>query len=147
MPWFKTESEKIADGLESVHDEVLRIARQLESHAEVAPYPQVAERLKEISGAEEDNARALGDRLIALGRQPGPNRHGALRSGRNSWERLVIDLEDYRALLRQLSQLWIRWDDEQPAVAQVVRHVLDSATRNRDSLNDLVARADPHAID
>lgn len=147
MAWFKRESERLADGLEVAHDEIVRLARQIESHAEVAPYPQVAERLKRISGDEERNARHLADRLMKLGRQPSTAVRGALRTGSNSWERMVRDSEDYRGLLRQLSQLWVRWDDESADDAAVIRVVLDAATRNRDALNDLVARADPHALD
>jgi hypothetical protein len=147
VPWFRTESERIADGLEKVHEDLLRLVHQLDAHAELAPYPQVAERLRAIRDREETSARAVGDRMIALGREPSRQSHATPRAGRNSWQRLVFDVEDYRALLRSLSQLWVRWDDEHPADAALVRRVLDDATQNRDALNDLVARADPHALD
>lgn len=147
MPWFRTESERVADELEKAHDEMLRIVRQLDAHAEAAPYPQVAERLNEIRGAEEKSARAFAERMITLGRDPSPVASGDIRGGRNSWERLVGDVADYRALLRLLSQLWVRWDDEHPEDAALVRQALDESTRSRDALNDLVARADPHALD
>lgn len=147
VAWFKTDSERVADGLEAAHDEILRLARQIEYHAELAPYPFMAERLKRISGEEERSARLLGDRLMALGRQPLAASSGAIRTGRNSWERLIQDTDDYRALLRRLSQLWVRWDDESAEDAAVIRSVLDASARNRDALNDLVARSDPHALD
>ena len=146
MPWFRTESERVADGLEKAHEEMLRIARQLDAHAELAPYPQVSQRLREIREAEERSARAIAERMIALGRDPSTVASGGIRTGRNSWERLVGDVEDYRSLLRQLSQLWVRWDDEHPEDAALVRRVLDESTRSRDALNDLIARADPHAV-
>lgn len=145
--WFKTDSDRVADGLEAAHDEILRLARQIEYHSELAPYPFMAERLKRISDDEERNARRIGERLMALGRQPLASSAGAIRTGRNSWERLIQDSDDYRALLRRLSQLWVRWDDESSEDAAVVRSVLDASTRNRDDLNDLVARSDPHALD
>lgn len=147
MAWLKRESERLADGLESAHDEIVRLARQLEAHAEVAPYPQVAERLRQLSDDEGRNAGFLAERLMRLGRQPSNAVRGELRTGRNSWERMVRDSEDYRGLLRHLSQLWVRWDDESIEDAAVIRTVLDAATRNRDAVNDLVARADPHALD
>ena len=147
VSWFKKESERVADGLEAVHDDILRLARQIEFHADLAPYPFMAERLKKISGDEERSARLIGDRLMALGRQPSIAPSGAIRTGRNSWERLIQDSDDYRALLRRLSPLWVRWDDESTEDAAVVRSVLDAATRHRDELNDLVARSDPHALD
>jgi len=147
VPWFRTENERIADELEKAHDELRRIVRQLEAHAEVAPYSQVADRLRQVADAERQSVRAIGDRMIALGRQPSTAAQGELRAGRNSWERLIFDVEDYRALLRSLSQLWVRWDDEHPPDAAIVRRALDVATESRDRLNDLAARADPHALD
>jgi hypothetical protein len=147
VPWFRTEDERVADALEKTHDEILRIARQLDAHAELAPYPQVSTRLHEIRAAEEKSARAIADRMIALGRQPSTHASGAVRGGQSCWARLVVDVEDYRSLLRQLSQLWVRWDDEHPEDAALVRRVLDESTISRDALNDLVARSDPHAFD
>lgn len=147
MPWFRTEAERVADELEKVHDEILRLLRQLDAHADLAPYPQVAERLRQIRTAEERSERAIAERLVVLGRQPGGRDHRAVRGGGSAWERLVATLADYRALLRQLSQLWVRWDDEHPADAALVRSLLDTSTQSREALLDLVARSDPHAID
>ena len=147
MPWFRTENERVADELEKVHDEISRIVRQLESHAEAAPYPHVAERLRGIQSADEEASGALARRLVELGRQPNGSAHGAVKSGRNSWERLNVTVEDYRGLMRQLTQLWVRWDDEHPADAALIRDLIDAATRNREDLLDLAARSDPHALD
>ncbi len=147
MPWFRTDDERVADELETARGEILRLRRQLEAHAELAPYPQVAERLLELQRAEEANARVLAERLIALGRPAPVDRLGPVRGGRNAWERMAVTLEDYRSLLRRLTQLWVRWDDEHPEDAALVRRVLDSATADRDAVVDLLARSDPHAID
>lgn len=147
MPWFRTERSRVADELEKLYAEYLRLCAQLEAHAEVVPYPQVGTRLAEIRVAEEENAKRLAARLSALGRHPSPSNGARLRGGRNAWERLVGTLEDYRGLLRQLGHLAARWDDEHPEDAELVEALRASALQHRDALGDLVARSDPHALD
>lgn len=145
MAWFKSEEERVADELQALQAEYRRLARQLESHAELAPYPHVAERLQRLLDAEERNARTVAERLAALGRHPRPNGIEHVRGGRNSWERLVATLEDYRALERRFTSLYVRWDDEHPEDAALVRSLRDLAAAHRETIADLIARSDPHA--
>jgi len=145
MSWFQSEHERVAGELQSLHAEYRRLVRQLESHAEAAPYPQITERLQTILRDEDRSAQAIAERLDALGRHLRDEDAGAIKSGHNSWARLVVLLEDYRALLRRLSALWVQWDDEHPEDAKLVRDLRDSAIEHREAIVDLVARADPHA--
>jgi hypothetical protein len=147
VSWFKSEEDRVADELQALQAEYRRLARQLEAHAEAAPYPHIGDKLQSLLQVEEGNARTLAERLAVLGRHPRENGAGPIRGGRNSWERLVVMLEDYRALLRRLSALWVRWDDEHPRDAALVRALRDSATEHREAIVDLIARSDPHAID
>ena len=147
MSWFESEQERVTGELQSLHAEYRRLARQLESHAEAAPYPHIGERLQEILQSEDDNARTVAERLVVLGRHLREDGVGDIRGGRNSWARLVVMLEDYRALLRRLSGLWVRWDDEHPEDAALIRGLRDSAVSHRETIVDLVARSDPHALD
>jgi hypothetical protein len=146
MSWFQSEHERVTAEFQSLHAEYRRLMRQLESHAEVAPYPHVGERLQEILQDEDRNARVVAERLVALGRHLREDGIGEIRGGHNAWARLVVMLEDYRALLRRLSALWVRWDDEHPEDAALVRGLRDSAVGHREAIVDLVARSDPHAL-
>jgi len=147
VSWFESQADRVAEELQGLQAEYRRLARQLESHAEIAPYPHIGDQLQQILQAEERNARTLAERLAVLGRHPKENGSDQIRGGRNSWERLVVTLEDYRSLLRRLSALWVRWDDEHPVDAALVRSLRDSAAEHREAIVDLVARSDPHAID
>lgn len=147
MSWFQSEQERVAGELQSLHAEYRRLARQLEAQIEEAPYPQVAERLQELVDGEERNARRVAERLVALGRHLREDGAGPIRGGGNAWARLVVMLEDYRLLLRRLSALWVRWDDENPEDAALVRGLRDTGVEHRDAVVDLIARSDPHAID
>lgn len=147
MPWLQADEERVTGELQALHAEYRRLARQLEAHAELAPYPHIAERLQEMLQDENANAGVVSARLSALGRHLREDGTGPIRGGRNAWERLVVLLEDYRSLLRRLSELWVRWDDESPEDAALVRGLRDSALAHRETIVDLVARSDPHAID
>jgi hypothetical protein len=147
VSWFESESEQVAHELQELHTQYRHLVHRLEAYAEAAPYPHVTERLQVLVRVEEDNARAIAERLAVLGRHPLDDGDGHVRGGRNSWERLVALLEEYRALARRLSALWVRWDDEQPEDAALVRTLRDSASRHREEVVDLVARSDPHALD
>jgi hypothetical protein len=146
MPWFKSEDEVAADALHDVHRSCTRLARQLEEHADRAPYPQFAERLREIVVDQQECARQVEARLAQLGRNAPGNGAAPTRGGHSSWERLRVTLEDYRALIRTLAQLKARWD-ERPEDAALVGALRDRAVGHREVLVDLLARSDPHAFD
>ena len=146
MSFFQSEHERVAGELQTLHGEFRRLARQLEAHVDAAPYPQVADRLRRLGAEEEQNARRIADRLAVLGRHLRDDEAAPIRGGRNAWERLVVSLEDYRGLLRRLSGLWTRWDDEHPEDAALVHALRDSAVSHRDEVVDLIARSDPHAL-
>lgn len=147
VSWFKSEHDRVADELEKLYSEYRRLGRQLEADAEAAPYPHVGDRLQELVRAEERNARRVSERLAVLGRHAPEDGLGPIRSGRNSWERLVAMVEDYRSLVRLLATLRTRWDDESAEDARLVGTLRDSAAAHREAILDLVARSDPHAID
>ena len=148
MAWFRTEKQRVADELDALSTQYRRLLRQLEMHASRAPYPQVGERLRDLLAAEDANRNRIVARLQALGRRAS-EKNGAdeIRGGRNSWERLIANLEEYRALVRRLSELELRWHDHHPEDAEFMRGLREAALRHRDTIVDLIARSDPHAID
>lgn len=146
MPWLRTEPAGVADELQKIHIQLRALSKQLEDQADRAPYAFIAERLEELGATEERSAVAIAQRLAALGRHADEGETGALVDGRNCWERLVRLQEAYRGLLRQLKLLAVRWDPEHPEDARLVSSVRDSVLANRAVVGDLVARADPHAL-
>ncbi len=145
VAWFRTEESRVADELETLYAEYRRLERQLDEHAERAPYPHVAGRLKALLATEEVNAASVAARLAELGRYAETNGAVVLRDGASNWERLLGTLEDYRSLVRHLGQLKARWHDDRPEDAMLVSGLRDQASRNRSEISDMIARADPHA--
>jgi hypothetical protein len=147
VPWFRTETQRVADAFDVLSKQYRRLVRQLDLHAQTAPYPQVGDRLRELLAAASADRQTVVQRLAALGRRASENGSEDVRGGRNSWERLIADLEEYRALVRNLSELELRWHDHHPDDAQLLHGLREAAVRHRDAIVDLIARSDPHAID
>src|SRR5262245_61048950 len=59
--------------LQLVHGRILQLANQIESHAKLAPYPQVAERLRQIADEKRDSGKRLKEII--------ENLHGSIREG------------------------------------------------------------------
>ena len=146
MGWFTTEKSGVADELEALYNEYRRLERQLDDQADKAPYPQDAIRLKALLVSEGENAASVSARLAVLGRYADWDATARVRVGSNAWERLNGTLEDYRALIRTLGQLLVRWDDESPEDALLVRDLRERAQQGRMEVSDMVPRADPHAL-
>jgi hypothetical protein len=134
-----------ADLLASLGARILLLAEQLEAHAEVAPYTQVAERLRGIAGEKRPIAHRLKE---IIGNTRGQH-HDAfhLRSaGKNHWERLIRDLEDQRALDDFLVRYEPTFIEHFPEAANVIAELKITHQAHRQSLLRLIAVADPQAM-
>jgi rubrerythrin len=130
--------------LQLVHGRILQLANQIESHAELAPYPQVAERLRQIADEKRDSGKRLKEII--------ENLHGSIRegsqlsaTGKNHWQRLIRDLDDQRALDDLLSRHEFTLTREVPEVATFLRELERMHEAHARSLTQLIAVADPQA--
>jgi hypothetical protein len=127
-----------------VYQQNSRLAEQIESHAELAPYPQVAQRLRRIA----DEKRDVGNRL----RKIIEDLHGSIReaaqppaTGKNHWQRLSRDLEDQRALDDLLARHEFTLVPQIPRGSELLDEIKHIHERHRQSLIRLIAVADPQA--
>jgi hypothetical protein len=121
-----------------------RLAEQIESHAELAPYPQVAERLRRIA----DEKREVGNRLRKIVEEL----HGSIReaaqppaTGKNHWQRLSRDLDAQRALDDLLARYEFTLIPQIPGGSELLDEIKRIHNRHRQSLIRLIAVADPQA--
>lgn len=120
------------------------LARQLDDHAEKAPYPQVAARLRQMAADKRASAGRLRERIVSTGTAVDePSRE--LSSARNHWERVVQDLQHQKALESGLFDQATLLADDRPELARLLTEVAASQRPHTDALLDLVARADPQA--
>jgi hypothetical protein len=132
------------DLLKNSYHRLCVLAKQLDDHAEKAPYPQVAARLRQMVAEKRASAGRLREKIASLGAAVDePSRD--VRSARNHWERVVLDLQDQKALETGLFDQATQLADERPELAQLLGEVAASQHPHTDTLLDLVARADPQA--
>jgi rubrerythrin len=132
------------DVLRLIHQRVSQLAQQIESHAELAPYPQVAERLRRIASEKRDSGNRLKQIIEKL--------HGAVTegsqpstTGKNHWQRLIRDLEDQKALDDLLSRYEFIVTRQVPELADFLQELKTIHETHRRSLTQLTAVADPQA--
>jgi hypothetical protein len=135
---------KPVDVLRLIHQRISQLAQQIESHAELAPYPQVAERLRRIAGEKRDSGKRLKQIIEKF--------HGSITDGlqysaigKNHWQRLIRDLEDQKALDDLLSRYEFIVTRQVPEVADFLRELKTIHEAHRRSLTQLIAVADPQA--
>ncbi len=123
---------------------LIRLAKQITAHAERAPYPHVAQLLRQISLEQQNSANALKEKILYLGGNP-QEANLKLRSGKNHWARILQDIKDQKELETQLSADASRLAVESPEITDLLRRIVAGGVVHRETLQDLVARADPQA--
>jgi len=121
-----------------------RLARQIEAHAERAPYPYITERLKQIAIEKDEEAGVLKERIIKLGGQP-KEVELDLHSGKNHWARMVQDIEDEKELEDRFLDDALRLGSEAPEIGDLLRQLVAGKAFHREALQELVVKADPQA--
>jgi len=135
----------LADLLSDYREEI-RLARQVRNHAEKVPYPSVGETLKGIAGEQERHARLLQEKILSLGGQVS-EMESEIKRGKNSWTRLIHDLQDCKVLEKRYIEQVMRWDPEEPDVVKLLRTLERETVGQCALLRDLALRSDPHALD
>lgn len=132
------------DMLRLIHERISQLAQQIELHAQLAPYPQVTERLRRIAGEKRDSGSRLKQVIEKL--------HGSITdgsqysaTGKNHWQRLIRDLEDQKALDDLLFRYEFIVTRQVPEVADFLRELKTLHEAHRRSLTQLIAVADPQA--
>jgi len=123
---------------------LIRLAKQITAHAERAPYPHVAQLLRQISLEQQNSANALKEKILYLGGNP-QEANLELRSGKNHWARILQDIKDQKELENQLSADASRLALKSPEITDLLRRIIAEGMVHRETLQDLVARADPQA--
>ena len=132
------------DALRLIHQRISQLAQQIESHAETAPYPQVAERLRRIANEKWDSGNRLKQIIEKL--------HGSIpeqlqfsATGKNHWQRLIRDLEDQKELDDLLSRYEFALSRQLPEITDFLQELKTMDDAHRQSLTQLIAVADPQA--
>jgi rubrerythrin len=121
-------------------------AAHLRQQADRARYPQVAEAFRALAEVEDRHAAALRDRLLALGGEIPPLVPAPLR-GANQWERAGAALRAAQQKRKQLVDVAVRWDPEEPEIVALLNAIEDEDRAALAVYERVVMRSDPQAID
>lgn len=131
--------------LQLSYRDLLRLARQIDAHADQAPYPHVAELLRRMASEKRQRAESLSGKILSsLGGDTGDG-DLEIRLGKNHWERVSIDIEDQRLLERQFLERASLLAEKAPEVNMLLREVVAAELPHKEIFLDLLARADPQA--
>lgn len=119
---------------------------RLRRHAERLTYPAIATGVREIAEKEAAHEKTLRSILAARHLWPRPPEE-VPHEGSGNWERLSNDLEILLLWARQLNQHAMRWESDEPALADTLMKIANEASDNEYELRRLVAMLDPQAID
>jgi len=140
----ETRSVGPAEALRESYRQTSNLAEQINLHAEKAPYPHVAERLRQIAGEKRSNANRLREKILGLGGRL-EEAPGDTKSAKNHWERMVRDLSDQKALENSLLERAALLVEQAPELAELLRDIVAAQRPHKETLLDLIARADPQA--
>jgi len=121
-------------------------AYQLRQHADLARYPQVASRLRDLATIEERHAGWLRDHILGLGGGIPPVAPEPL-AGHNQWERAAVARTAAQQKRRRLIEHATHWDPDEPTAAKLLARIYDEDGEALASYDDVVIRSDPHALD
>ncbi|HWO41152.1 MAG TPA: hypothetical protein VNO43_05060 [Candidatus Eisenbacteria bacterium] len=134
----------VLQALVSVGNKLLQLAAQIEAHADMAPYPHIARRLRQLAEGKRKRAEQL---RILLGSHGNAIREVPFEvfSGKNHWERMQRDLTDQKELEHSLALSEPRVATDLPELAQELARLRAAEAADRDLLTSFMATADPQA--
>lgn len=136
------------EALNECYVEAVRQARQLARHAEIAPQHYSTQSLTELARSEERHVETLRQALRAVDTAvPAVPDDSPPAGALSHWARLVQDLEAHRASVRRLRELAVHFAESQPTAAALFDELCHDEALHCERLRELIARADPQALD
>jgi hypothetical protein len=137
---------RLIDELATLAGQSEALVNRLRRHAERALYPRIAQGVREIAGKEAAHEKILRAVLAERGLWPRPPEE-VPHEGSSNWERLSGDLEILLLFAQELHRHTMRWEGENPELAETLKKIADEASDDEFELRRLVAKLDPQALD
>jgi len=135
--------------IEVLRDEYVDEAKdvvQFEEHARRMTYPHFREQLLRIAEEEKAHVKWLKEQITALGGEI-PQTAFTIRSGKKSWECLLMDVEEEkRDCTAMLEQLYSVVEHADPAIAHGLHRIREDEKRHREEILDMLLKSDPYAL-
>lgn len=139
------ERSQLVEMLREEYADEERDAVQFEEHARRMPYPQFGERLLRIAEEEKAHVEWLRAKICELGGEV-PAVSSSVKTGRNAWENLLMDLEEEKHdSIDFLERLLSVAERTNPEIAAGLRRMQADEQRHREEILSMLMRTDPQA--
>lgn len=140
---LEDEREKLLEKLREQYCTEAHNAAQFTAHARRMYYPQFRDRLLRIAAEERAHLKWLGEQIRALeGEVPEPS--VTPKFGHNSWECLLLDLEEERRNCADLVSRIHTAARVDPDIAGGLLHIRLDEQRHHEELREMLMKSDPY---
>ena len=126
-------------------DEMQRLER-FKQHAERMHYPQYREKFLEMAKEKRQHAERIGEKIVALGGILPDVAEGRRSTDKNSWQSLLVALEDENRSAGSLPEQLRRIGLEHPDIARLLQEISQEQNKYRDEIREMLMRSDPFAL-
>ena len=125
-------------------EEMQRIER-FKQYAQKMHYPQYREKFLEIAKEKRQHAERIGEKIVALGGILSDVAEGR-STDENSWQSLLMALEDENRSADRLPEQLRRIGLEHPDIAKFLQQISREQENHRNEIRKMLMRSDPFAL-
>jgi rubrerythrin len=137
--------QKLVEMLREEYIEEAQDAVQFTRHAQRMYYPQFRERLLRIAAEEHTHVLWLREKILALGGNI-PEVSFTPKVGKNSWECLLMDVEEEKRCCGDLLQRMHIAEHADPEIAEGLRRMREDEKLHREQIMDMLMKSDAYAL-
>ena len=140
-----TKQQRLLEVLCAEYASEVQMGNLFREHAQKMHYPHFRERLLRIAAAEEKHAEWLREKIFGL-QGTLPEVPLTETTGKNTWECLLMDLEEERRCVADLEDRLLKVEPIDPEIALGLRQIQEEEKHHRDEIRDLLMRSDAYAL-
>ena len=140
-----TKQQRLLEILCAEYASEVQMGNLFREHAQKMHYPHFRERLLRIAAAEEKHAEWLREKIFGL-QGTLPEVPLTETTGKNTWECLLMDLEEERHCVADLEDRLLKVEPMDPEIALGLRQIQEEEKHHRDEIRDLLMRSDAYAL-
>lgn len=137
--------QRLLEILRQTYREEAEDVVQLTQHAERLRYPQFRERLLRIAEEERAHVTWLRDKLLALGGDI-PDVSITPKDAKNTWEALLMDLEDEKRSYADLLEAMHLAEPVDPELAEGLQRIREAERQHREEILEILVKSDPESF-
>jgi len=139
------ESATAVDFLRQLYVEEMQRIERFKQYAQKMHYPQYREKFLEIAKEKRQHAERIGEKIVALGGILSDVAEGR-STDENSWQSLLMALEDENRSADRLPEQLRRIGLEHPDIAKFLQQISREQENHRNEIRKMLMRSDPFAL-